>query len=707
MMGEMRTGGRRTTLWSAYGAALAYCCLSLTSSLAQDQTQTFRTEANYVRVDVYPTRDGQPVIDLTQQDFELSENGAPQTIEQFERVAIRAVGPQDIRSEPSTVEQSRQAATEPRARLFVLFLDVDHVEGDASQRVQRSLASGLNRIIGPDDLIAVMTPDMSARNLTFSRRTTLLEGMLTTAWGGRDRTERKDETEERYAQCYPGVPRNGRQIASDQGIAQEMILRRREKRALDALQDTVRVLRGLREERKAVLVITDGWRLFTPSNTLLRPIDVPPTNIAPVGVDPLTGKVTTTVSSDPSNRNPSLCERDRIALANLDDSSTLREIEDEANRANTSFYPIDPRGLVVFDEQIVPSAGVGVGRSANPTVGPLEDQQRLTARHESLRDLALATDGLALLETNNFAAGMRRIADDLSAYYLLGYYSTGKLDGKFHSISVRVKRPGVQVRARRGFLAAPSAATSTSIAPPPATGSADARAVDTALGSLGAIARSQSLLLHVAAGWTPAHAARVWVVAETVRPAGSVTPQSAAGGDIDALLIDSQGATVATVRARVEPGAQSTRLGLALPPSTEPGVYTLMIRTKGTDATTASNESAQVSVATSPSSTGALFFRRGPTTGNKDVPTADLRFRRSDRLRIEIPDPSEDAVTARLLDRRGDAINVPVAGAIRKDPDGVRWQTAELALAPLAPGDYVIEVSSGTLRRLIAFRLVP
>src|SRR5207344_2488540 len=48
----------------------------------------------------------------------------------------------------------------------------------------------------------------------------------------------------------------------------------------------------------------------------------------------------------------------------------------------------------------------------------------------------------------------RRIVDDLSSYYLLGYYSTNtRPDGKFHKITVRVKRSGVDVRARRGYLA--------------------------------------------------------------------------------------------------------------------------------------------------------------------------------------------------------------------------------------------------------------
>ena len=71
---------------------------------------TFRTEANYVRVDVYPTKDGAPVTDLRQEDFEILENGVPQTIEQFERVVVRAAGAQETRVEPNTVAESRSMA---------------------------------------------------------------------------------------------------------------------------------------------------------------------------------------------------------------------------------------------------------------------------------------------------------------------------------------------------------------------------------------------------------------------------------------------------------------------------------------------------------------------------------------------------------------------------------------------------------------------
>ena len=58
------------------------------------------------------------------------------------------------------------------------------------------------------------------------------------------------------------------------------------------------------------------------------------------------------------------------------------------------------------------------------------------------------TDGLAMLNSNDLRQQLGRIADDLTSYYLLGYYSTNpKLDGKYREIKVRVKRlsPGTWV----------------------------------------------------------------------------------------------------------------------------------------------------------------------------------------------------------------------------------------------------------------------
>ena len=99
----------------------------------QPPQPTFRTEANYVRVDVYPTRDGAPVADLTAADFEVVEDKVPQKVEQFEHIVIRSARTQEGRPEPHTVAESLAAIQDPRARVFVLFLDSKHVELSASR----------------------------------------------------------------------------------------------------------------------------------------------------------------------------------------------------------------------------------------------------------------------------------------------------------------------------------------------------------------------------------------------------------------------------------------------------------------------------------------------------------------------------------------------------------------------------------------------
>jgi hypothetical protein len=343
-------------------------------------------------------------------------------------------------------------------------------------------------------------------------------------------------------------------------------------------------------------------------------------------------------------------------------------------------------------------------------VGLVEDRARLTARNSSLRTLADATDGVAVVDTNDLSRGLRRIVDDLSSYYLLGYYSGGKLDGRFHSISVRVKRPGVQVRARRGYLAntAASAATLTKVAAPPSpaasAAAAETRAVEAAVGSLGTFARELPMRLHAVAGWTPSGAATVWAVAEVGRGAGS--EDWTGGGQADAMLVDGSGRTVATGRAQIAPGSSSIRIALTSN-ALAPGDYQLQIRTKAARAVAAANDTMQLTLSAAPNATGAILFRRGAATANKEVPTVDLRFRRSERLRIEVPTPAADAVAARLLDRAGNALPIPVAAMIRDDVDGSRWQSAELALAPLAPGDYLVELTAGAVRTLAAFRVVP
>jgi hypothetical protein len=188
------------------------------------------------------------------------------------------------------------------------------------------------------------------------------------------------------------------------------------------------------------------------------------------------------------------------------------------------------------------------------------------------------------------------------------------------------------------------------------------------------------------------------------------------GGDASALLLDRGGATLASAQAAIAPGARSVRLALVPSTGVAPGEYEVRVRVKGAGSAAPTTDTLHVSIADAPGPTGALFWRRGPTTANRDVPTADLRFRRSEHLTVEVPATSPGPVRARLLDRTGKPLAaIPVAAAMRADADGLQWERAQLSLVPLGIGDYVIELTTtaggtgpaGETRTLAAFRIVP
>ena len=308
------------------------------------QRPTFRLDANFVRVDIYPTADGKPVTDLTAADFEVLEDGVPQQIETFERVDLAGHTPVGERRDPNNVADMRAQAENPRARVFVIFLDTFHTEMAGSHRMQRSLVSMLDRLMAPDDLFAVMTPHMSPSDLAFARKTETIEGYLRRywTWGERDRLLPTDPVERRYIDCYPGGP--GEPIGP---LAQALIDRRRETFALNALQDLSVYLRGLREERKAVIAVTIGWLLPRADRALAGP-GAPPGQL---GTTP-SGRLTTDNLKSDYGYSIADCEKDRTTLAYTDLFQEYPDLIDIANRSNVSFYPVDSRGLAATDSPL-------------------------------------------------------------------------------------------------------------------------------------------------------------------------------------------------------------------------------------------------------------------------------------------------------------------------------------------------------------------
>src|SRR6187401_7539 len=194
---------------SALAALLPFTPVPRAALLAQAQTPTtptFRTDASYVRVDVFATADGRPVTDLRAEDLEVLEDGQRQAIAQFEYVNVRVASPDVLRQEPTTVAESRAPAINQRSRVIILFLDSAHVDIAASARIREPLLTMLRGMLVESDLVAVMTPDMSARDLAFTHKTQLFENILDRHpfWGESDRLQPADPAEEQFRRCYPG-----------------------------------------------------------------------------------------------------------------------------------------------------------------------------------------------------------------------------------------------------------------------------------------------------------------------------------------------------------------------------------------------------------------------------------------------------------------------------------------------------------------------
>ncbi len=670
---------------------LGLCILGLVpfvaAQAAQPQQPTFRAGANYVRVDMYATEDGQPVEDIKADEIDLREDGVVQNIETFEHVVVRAAGPQETRIEPNTVAESRQMAADARARVLVIFLDTYHTQLGSSARMRLPLTRFLDRVLGPDDLVALMTPEMAATDITFARKTTVISNIMQEEWWGRHaRLTDRDPKEEMYEACY-GIANSSDDIAS------QMMARRREKLTLDALDDLVTHLRGLREERKAVITVTEGWRLYTEDRNLARTTgNQAPPLAPPVGVSG--GRLGVGRRGSATGVDQLECDADRMALSLLNHDRRLRDIEDAANRGNVTFYPVYAQGLTPFD------APIGPERPPPPSV----DAANLNTRENSLRELAENTDGTAVIGTNDIEGGMRRIAADLSSYYLLGYYSTNtKLDGRFRNIAVKIKRPGVQVRARRGYrgVTAEDVLNSASPASPAAA----------APPSLAVAVNPRAQFRIRTSGWTSGDGATAaaWIVGELDYATRKDLAWSA-GATADVTVVAASGMEVAS--ASIDIPATDTAFSIRVPAEggIAPGEYAVRVRVRPNgDGGLPVADTARLIIAATASPLGEpVMWRRGPSTGPKYAMTADPRFTRLERVRFEMATTTAGAATGKMLDKIGRPMQIPVQITERPDASGsFRWIVAEAVLAPLAPGDYAIEVSLADGRQTAGFKIVP
>ncbi|MEW6323242.1 MAG: VWA domain-containing protein [Acidobacteriota bacterium] len=634
---------------------------------AAGQQPIFRADINFVRVDVIVTdRHGTPVTDLQASDFEVLEDNRPQKVESFRLVQldgtrVAAATPRPIRSRAD--EES--AAADEDARIFVFFLDDYHVRLGSSMAARRHLIEFVQKYVGPGDLLAVMYPLTPVDAVTLTRDHASVVRMLERFEGRKYNYEPRNDVERRYSQ-YPT----------------EVVERLRRQVSLSALEGLAVKLGSLRESRKALILVSEGYLAMLPPQ-MRDPIAEMPGLGNPARANPLAGE------------NSLIEDRARMG-AEMDLQRELRDVYDAANRSNTAIYAVDPRGLSTGEFDI------------KDNIGPRQSQEALRQTMDTLRVLADETDGRAIVNRNDLARGMQQIARDSSAYYLLGYTSTeAPQDGKFHEIRVRVRRPGLQVRARKGYwaLTAEDVARATAPArsgPPPA--------VDRALASLAEPVRGRYVRTWIGTSPGENGDTRVTVVWEPLAVPPGQRRESASGMSLLAASPDGEvyyrgPVPASSISFDAPPGRLQLRMAIL-----GPGNGTIDTDDRELIVPDLTAPEVRLSTPRLHVARNAREFRLMSQDAGT-APTATRDFRRTDRLLIRTdvvaPAGAPLTVSSRLLNRQGQPMaDLPVAAP---GAEGAPY-VVDLPLSSLAPGEYLIEVSATSeglspATELVAFRV--
>lgn len=377
---------------------------------------TFRAEVNFVEVDtVVRDAQGNFVRDLKPGEFQVLEDGVPQAVTAFSLIEIPVTRAERAMFLPRELEPDVQSnARTPDGRLYVLMLDDIHTGAQRSLRVRQAGKQFIERNLGANDLMAVVFSSGrtdGAQDFTNNRR---LLAQAVDKFMGRKLPSAYLNKLDAY-----NLARASGQVTTvrDADDAERLHNARSLLSMVTNLSDW---LSGIHGRRKAVVLISEGldYNIWDTMGALQGETAI-------------------------------------VASGRASGVELVSEVQDAiaaATRANVNFYAVDPRGLYAMGDEIMQASppveadAIGLGLST------LHDELRIS--QDSLRTLAEETGGFASLSSNDFSTAFQRIVDENSSYYVLGYHSTNeKRDGRFRRIEVRLTRPGLTVRARKGYAA--------------------------------------------------------------------------------------------------------------------------------------------------------------------------------------------------------------------------------------------------------------
>ena len=365
---------------------------------------TFKVEINLVEVDAFVTdAQGNPVSGLTAADFEVLEGGKPQKISSFSLVNIPIERGDRPLFASAPIEPDVQTNRQVDGRIYLIVLDDLHTDFSRTPRVKAALRQFIERNFGVNDVAAIVyTSGRMEASQDFTNSPRLLLASVDKFLGRKNRSgtlERIDEYNRRAG--------SGQDIGT---ITDPLDMERgfQARSTMTTIRKLAQFVGDVHGRRKAMIFVSEG-------------IDY---NVLDVF-------------------------NNSSASAILDET---REAIAAATRANMSIYSVDPRGLAGLGDQLIEVGSLPTDTSLG--LGTPSFQEELRLSQDSLRVIADETGGFAALNRNDFASAFSRITRENSTYYVLAYSpADDRRDGRYRKLEVRVKRPGLRVASRKGYIA--------------------------------------------------------------------------------------------------------------------------------------------------------------------------------------------------------------------------------------------------------------
>ena len=396
--------------------------LACSALLAQDAREpTLHVTVNLIQVDAVVTdRHGRHVPDLTKDDFQLYQDGKLQKITNLSYVAGAELPPPVpvSTSSPTSVTAPSSAPIHPEqaSRVIALVADDLNLSFESTHHVREALSKFVDEQMQPGDVAAILRTSSSNGSL---QQFTADKKVLHTAidrigWN----------IAGRGASALPGIGQDrdyvaARRAAGYSTASYEERRFRDQVFSIGTVGTLSYVIRGLGAlpGRKAVILFSDGMKLRNSAKDIRAGRDVVSTKVL----------------------------------------EEFQKLTDLANRAAVVLYTIDARGVAVTairaEDHLANTAGIfnAIGQR----------HEKVVENFEGLEYLAKQTGGLFWKNTNDLAGAARDAMQDRNGYYLLGYHpGTDTLelkqgDNKYHHISLKLNRPGLQIRNRAAFYGIP------------------------------------------------------------------------------------------------------------------------------------------------------------------------------------------------------------------------------------------------------------